>query len=59
MEYKDITEVREITGESGVNNYLRAGWVILHTYTKLNDNPGDQFLMYSLGWPKSTPPVHP
>ena len=59
MELQDVTEIREITGQSGVNAYLKAGWIILNTFTKTNDDPRDQFLMYSLGWPKGTPAVHP
>lgn len=59
MEYKDIAEIREITGEAEVNAYLKAGWVILHSFTRTNDNPGDQYLIYSLGWPRDTPAVHP
>ena len=59
MELKDITAICEITGQSAVNEYLSAGWIILSTFTKTNDDPRDQFLMYSLGWPKDTPPVRP
>jgi hypothetical protein len=59
MDNKDIKEVREITGQTSLNNYIKVGWVLLDTFKKTNDNPNDQYMMYCIGWPRDLPAALP
>jgi len=53
----EIKEVKELTGDDGVNAYLERGWLLLGV---TNERDGDHsWFSYSLGWPKSSPAEHP
>lgn len=65
MGLRDVTEVVELSNPKEVNEYLKVGWKLLHTYTQGYDSDPPrvyhQTLIYSLGWTQKEPTeaVHP
>jgi hypothetical protein len=58
----DVAEVFELRSFQNVNEYLRAGWVLLHNHTFDYGAPDarHQKTVYALGWPKQKgESVHP
>ena len=62
---KSFGAVTEMRNPTDVNTYLKSGWELVNTYTRLScrfgevEKVGDENLVYVLGWPREKgPEVH-
>jgi hypothetical protein len=68
MDLSEIRETKILKADSTngghstktLNAYLRAGWILLETYTRdAGDSVPSHFPCFVIGWPKELPPEQP